>query len=95
MALSGFFAIDGTLGANLNRTHESSDPQFDLGTVVQLNQNRVAIYIKSADTISTSAGVDFAAGFTASATAGGWIALGSFNPGDVGWARSSGPVPVD
>ena len=95
MAQSGFYAIDGTVGANLNRTHTSAEQQFELGTVVQLNDNRVAIYVKAAEVISTSGGVDLTATFTASASAGGWIALGSFNATDVGWVRSSGPVAVD
>jgi len=89
MAQSGFYAIDGTLGANLNRTHDSSDPQFELGTTVITNQNKVAIYVKAGGIISTSAGAALNAAFTASASAGGFIALGSFNDGDLGWVRSS------
>ena len=95
MAQSGFFTTDGTVGANLNRTHDSSDPQFELGTRVILNNNRVALYVKAAQTISTSAGVDLTATFTASATAGGFIALGSFNTGDLGWVRTSGATAID
>lgn len=89
MAQSGFFAIDGTVGANLNRTHDSSDSQFELGETVVTNLNKVAIYVKAGQILSTSAAVALNAGFTASASAGGFIALGSFNAGDLGWARSS------
>lgn len=94
MALSGYFAIDGTLGANLNQTYTTADHEEKghiLGTTVQLNDNRAAIYIFTAQTLSLSCPVALDVSYRGSNSAGGYIALGSFNPGDFGWVRTSGP----
>lgn len=94
MALSGYYAVDGTLGANLNNTYSTADFEekgFRLGQTVRLNDNSAAIFVQASVIISTSAVCHLNTSFTASTSAGGFIALGSFNAGDFGWVRQSAP----
>lgn len=91
------FSNDGKLGvdilANKSPRTSAEGPEFDLGTQVRLDDNRAAIYVKygQAVTYSSSSAVPVAinASFTASASAGGFLAYATYALGEFGWAVAS------
>jgi hypothetical protein len=97
MSITIPFANDGKLGVDV--VSESSPrtsaegPEFALGTQVRLDANRAAIYVKygEAVTYSSSSAVPVAinASFTASASAGGFLAYATYAAGEFGWAVAS------
>jgi len=91
------FANDGKLGVDVlskkSPRTSAEGPEFDLGTQVRIDDNRAAIYVKygEAVTFSSSSAVPVAinAAFTASASAGGFLAYATYAAGEFGWAVAS------
>ena len=88
------------LGARLEAENASGSQQHALGTTVIVQssgemgtaERRIAVYLVAGEIISTSAGVAINTNGTASASAGGYVALGSANQGEYFWARSSAVI---
>jgi len=90
------FCQDGKLGVDITPVSPRTSAQgseFALGTVVRIDGNRTAIYVKigEAVTYSSSSAVPVAinAAFTASASAGGFLAYATYALGDFGWVVAS------
>lgn len=91
--------VNGPLGAKLDGDGTSTK-EFALGTTAIIQSsgdggtsfNRVAVYVQALDILSTSAVVAIDANGKASASAGGYIALGSANVSQNVWVRSSAVI---
>jgi len=66
------YATDGKLGVDIGSGKGAdSSQQFALGTTARADGNKVAIYVYANEAIASGTGVELAAAFTASASAGG------------------------
>lgn len=83
------YATDGMLGVNLvSGGNSDTTQQFDLGTVALANGNKVAIYVYANEAIVSGTGVELAAAFTASASAGGiFTSVYAIASGEYGWVH--------
>lgn len=91
------YSTDGKVGA-ARVSQVDATPQHTLGETTIINGNQVAIYVYAGQTVSGSADLALNAGFTASASAGGFVALLSAaiqaNAGTYIWARASAPITL-
>lgn len=82
------FATDGKLG--IERSGSDSSAVFKLGTTVRAAENNVLIYVYANEAIASGTGVELAAAFTASASAGGELtALYAIASGEYGWVEGT------
>lgn len=83
------YATDGKLGVNLvsGATADASQ-QFALGETARVDGNKVAIYVYANEAIASGTGVELAAAFTASASAGGiFTSVYAIASGEYGWVH--------
>lgn len=83
------YATDGKLGVDIGSGKGAdSSQQFALGTTARADGNKVAIYVYANEAIASGTGVELAAAFTASASAGGiFTSVYAIASGEYGWVH--------
>lgn len=83
------YVTDGTLGVDLGQgTGADTSAEFKLGTTARADSNKVAIYVYANEAIVSGTGVELAAAFTASASAGGiFTSVYAIASGEYGWVH--------
>jgi hypothetical protein len=79
----------GVRAGSANASGGESSPQHALGTVTHGNANKTLVYVYAGEVLTASSNVAIAAAFTASVSAGGYVAIQTINSGNYGWVRAS------
>jgi len=82
------YATDGKLGVRIGGAASSAEHR--LGTTARAADNQVLIYVYANEAIASGTGVELAAAFTASASAGGELtAIYAIASGEYGWVKKT------
>lgn len=86
------YSTDGKVGVRIETADSTAEKSHALGETTVIQGGRLAMYVLAGEILSASAAVAVNASFTASASAGGYIAVASANAGQYLWVRTSAAV---